>query len=122
MLQSDVMGLAPFADGVLAYVPQAGTSLGVNRAVGGGRLGVTMAAGRTSGSAAQAMTLGWSRGDLDLRASFIDEDGTLMGMPTGSGALRLGRGARTVMVEVHHRVGVTDSGRWRVMARWASPG
>ncbi len=30
------------------------------------------------------------------------------GMPTGSGALRLGRGARTVMVEVHHRIGVTD--------------
>ena len=108
MLQADVMGLAPFADGVLAYVPQAGTSLGVDRAVGGGRLGLTMAAGRASGSAAQALTLGWSRGGLDLRASFIDEDGTLMGMPTGSGALRLGRGARTVMVEVHHRFGVTD--------------
>ncbi|WP_294203142.1 S8 family serine peptidase [uncultured Sphingomonas sp.] len=108
MLQADVMGLAPFADGVLAYVPQAATSFGVDRAVGGGRLGLTMAAGRASGSAAQAMTLGWSRGGLDLRASFIDEDGTLMGMPTGSGALRLGRGARTVMVEVHHRIGVTD--------------
>ena len=26
----------------------------------------------------------------------------------GDGALRLGRGARTVMVEMHHRVGVTD--------------
>ena len=108
MLQADVMGLAPFADGVLAYAPQAATSLGVDRAVGGGRLGLTMAAGRASGSAAQALTLGWSRGGLDLRASFIDEDGTLMGMPTGSGALRLGRGARTVIVEVHHRIGVTD--------------
>jgi hypothetical protein len=108
MLQADVMGLAPFADGVLAYAPQAATSLGVDRAVGGGRLGLTMVAGRASGSAAQAMTLGWSRGGLDLRASYIDEDGTLMGMPTGSGALRLGRGARTVMVEVHHRLGVTD--------------
>ncbi|RSU68441.1 peptidase S8 and S53, subtilisin, kexin,sedolisin [Sphingomonas sp. S-NIH.Pt1_0416] len=108
MLQADVMGLASFADGVLAYAPQAATSLGVDRAVGGGRLGLTMAAGRASGSAAQAMTLGWSRGGLDLRASYIDEDGTLMGMPTGSGALRLGRGARTVMVEVHHRLGVTD--------------
>lgn len=108
MLQADVMGLAPFADGVLAYAPQAATSLGVDRAVGGGRLRLTMAAGRASGSAAQAMTLGWSRGGLDLRASYIDEDGTLMGMPTGSGALRLGRGARTVMVEVHHRLGVTD--------------
>ena len=108
MLQADVMGLAPFADGVLAYAPQAATSLGVDRAVGGGRLGLTMVAGRASGSAAQAMTLGWSRGGLDLRASYIDEDGTLLGMPTGSGALRLGRGARTVMVEVHHRLGVTD--------------
>ncbi|MDR6116250.1 MULTISPECIES: S8 family serine peptidase [unclassified Sphingomonas] len=108
MLQADVMGLAPFADGVLAYVPQAATSLGVDRAVGGGRFGLTMAAGRASGSVAQAMTLGWSQGGLDLRASYIDEDGTLMGMPTGSGALRLGRGARTVMVEVHHRIGVTD--------------
>jgi hypothetical protein len=108
MLQADVMGLAPFADGVLAYAPQAANSLGVDRAVGGGRLGLTMAAGRASESAAQAMTLGWSRGGLDLRASYIDEDGTVMGMPTGSGALRLGRGARTVMVEVHHRIGVTD--------------
>lgn len=99
MLQADVMGLAPFADGVLAYVPQAGTSVGVDRVLGSGRLRLTMAAGRTSGSAAQAMTLGWSRGGFDLRASFIDEDGTLMGMPTGAGGLRLGRGARTVMVE-----------------------
>lgn len=108
MLQADVMGLAPFADGVLAYVPQAGASVGVDRVVGGGRLGMTMAAGRTAGSAAQAMTLGWTRAGLDLRASFIDEDGTLMGMPTGAGALRLGRGARTVMVEAHQRIGVTD--------------
>lgn len=108
MLQADVMGLAPFADGVLAYVPQAGTSVGVDRVVGGGQLGLTMAAGRAAGSTAWAMTLGWSRGSLDLRASFIDEDGTLMGMPTGSGALRLGRGARTVMVEAHHRIDVTD--------------
>ena len=105
-LQTDVMGLAPFADGVLAYAPQAGTSIGVDRYLAGGRLGITIAGGRTRESAASAVTLGWSGRVADMRVSFIDEVGTLMGMPTGEGALRLGGGARTVMIEAHHGFGI----------------
>lgn len=101
-LQSDVMGLAPFADGVLAYVPQAGNSFGVDRYLGdGSKIGLTVAFGRYAGSSANAATLNWSKGSTTVRASLIDEQGTLMGMPTGSGALRLGRGATTAMVEAH---------------------
>lgn len=51
--------------------------------------------------AASAATLGWSKGHTDVRLSMVDEDGTVMGTPTGSGALRLGRGATTAMVEAH---------------------
>ncbi|WP_260597119.1 S8 family peptidase [Sphingomonas endolithica] len=102
LLQSDVMGLAPFADGVLAYAPQAGNSFGVDRYVDGGKLGLTVATGRYAGSSAFAATLGWSKRGTDLRLSLIDEYGSVMGMPTGEGALRLGRGATTSMVEAHH--------------------
>ena len=105
-LQGDVMGLAPFADGVLAYAPQAGNSFGLERTVGGGRLGLTLAFGGEAGSRAQAATLGWSRGGTDLRVSLIGEEGTILGTPTGSGALRLGRGATTATVEAHQMIGI----------------
>lgn len=99
-LQSDVMGLAPFADGILAYVPQAANSFGVDRYLGdGSKVGLTVAFGRYAGSTANAATLGWSKGRTDVRVSLIDEDGTLMGVPAGAGALRLGQGATTAMVE-----------------------
>ena len=107
-LQSDVMGLAPFSDGVLAYVPQADTSFGYDRYMAGGKLGLTMSSGRGYGSAANAVTVGWSTSRTDLRFSYIDESGSIMGMPTGQGALRLGRGARTMMVEAHRTVGLAD--------------
>jgi hypothetical protein len=100
-MQSDVMGLAPFADGILAYAPQAGNSFGVDRYVGGGKLGLTVSTGRYEGSSANAATLAWSKNGTDLRVSFIDESGTIMGTPTGQGALRLGRGATTAMIEAH---------------------
>jgi len=107
-LQSDVMGLAPFADGVLAYVPQADTSFGYDRYVAGGKLGLTMSSGRSYGSAASAVTVGWSTSRTDVRFSYIDESGSIMGMPTGQGALRLGRGARTMMIEAHRTFGLAD--------------
>lgn len=111
-LQSDLMGLAPFADGILAYVPQADTSLALDRYFGGGRLSLTVNSGRNAGSRAQAVSLGWSRGRTDLRVALIDESGTLLGIPTGSGALRLGRGASTVMVEAHRTFAIAD--RWTI--------
>jgi hypothetical protein len=107
-LQSDVMGLAPFADGVLAYVPQADTSFGYDRYMAGGKLGLTMSSGRSYGSAANAVTVGWSTSRTDVRFSYIDESGSIMGMPTGEGALRLGRGARTMMIEAHRSFGIAD--------------
>nr|WP_208404204.1 S8 family serine peptidase [Sphingomonas insulae] len=107
-LQSDVMGLAPFADGVLAYVPQADTSFGYDRYMAGGKLGLMMSSGRSFGSAANAVTVGWSTSHTDMRISYIDESGSIMGMPTGKGALRLGRGARTMMIEAHHSFGIAE--------------
>jgi len=105
-LQSDTMGLAAFSDGVLAYAPQADTSMGVDRYLANGKASLTISSGREFGSAAKAVTLGWSTRSTDVRVSFIDETGTVMGVPTGLGALRLGRGARTLMIEAHRTVEV----------------
>ncbi|HEX8556379.1 MAG TPA: peptidase S8 and S53, subtilisin, kexin,sedolisin, partial [Sphingomonas sp.] len=99
-LQLDTMGLAPFADGVLAYTPQAGNSLGIERRTRRGKVSVTISGGGSHGSSASAATLGWSTGGTTLRASFIDESGSVMGMPS-RGALKLGRGASTTMIEAH---------------------
>lgn len=107
-LQSDVMGLAPFVDGVLAYVPQADTSFGYDRYLAGGKIGVTMSSGRSYGSAANAVTVDWSTSRTDVRLSYIDESGSIMGMPTGEGALRLGRGARTMMIEAQRSFDIAD--------------
>jgi hypothetical protein len=107
-LQSDVMGLAPFADGVLAYVPQADTSVGIDRYLPDGKIGVTMSSGRQGISRAQAVTIGWLIHNTDLRFSYIDESGTVMGMATGMGALRLGTGARTAMAEAHRSFAVAE--------------
>lgn len=107
-LQSDIMGLAPFADGVLAYVPQADTNMGIDRYLTGGKIGLTVASGRQGISRAQAVTIGWLFHNTDLRFSYIDESGTVMGMPTGTGALRLGSGARTEMVEAHRSFVVAE--------------
>lgn len=101
-LQSDIMGLAPFADGILAYAPQAGNSFGVDRYIGRSKVGLTLSTGSFGEMRATAVTAGWSNGSTDVRLSYIDETGSVMGTPTGNGALRLGEGAQTVMIEGHH--------------------
>lgn len=111
-LQTDLMGLAPFADGILAYAPQASNSFGVDRYVGGGKLGLTVSVGDYAGASARAATVSWARGRTELRASLVDEDNSVMGMPTGAGALRLGRGATTAMIEAHRRFDL--AGLWRL--------
>lgn len=111
-LQGDALGLAAFADGVLAYAPQADGSIEIGRRLASGTLAASFAFGRIGDSRAQAMTLGWTSGPTRLRGSYINEQGTLMGMPTGSGALRLGSGARTVMAEAHHSLAL--AGDWRL--------
>jgi hypothetical protein len=100
-LQHDIMGLAPFADGILAYAPQAGNSLSADRRTPLGRIGVTLASGGLGRARAQAATLSLDRGATSLRASWIDETDAVMGVES-RGALALGRGARTGMIELHH--------------------
>lgn len=103
-LQRDIMGLAPFADGILAYAPQAGNSMSVDRVTPVGRVGVTFASGGAGPSRAQAATVSFERGGTAIRASWIDESGSVMGVRS-EGALALGRGARTGVIELHHRTG-----------------
>lgn len=113
-LQSDVMGLAPFADGVLAYAPQADNSIGIDHYLATGRLSVTLARGERQGSSTRAITLGWSDRRTELRVSMIDENGTVMGVDTGEGALRLGRGASTVLAEANRSFAL--HGDWQLEA------
>ncbi|WP_375271360.1 S8 family peptidase [Sphingomonas sp.] len=104
--QSDVMGLAALSDGVLAYAPLASNSFGIDRYRGdGSRISATLSFGGYDGARASAATLGWAKGASDLCLSLIDEDGTFLGMPTGAGALRLGSGATTALLEAHRVVG-----------------
>lgn len=111
-LQSDIMGLAPYADGVLAYAPQAGNSFGVARRMrDGSKWSLTLATGSIEGSKANAVTIGWSKARTDLRLAMVDETGSVMGMPQ-FGALALGRGATTVYGEAHHSVGL--AGGWNL--------
>ncbi len=110
-LQNDIMGLAPFADGILAYAPQAGDSVSVDHDTRLGRIGVTLAEGGAGGSRARAATLSFAGGGLSARASWIDESGSVMGIAS-AGPLALGRGARTGMVELHGDIGLV--GGWRL--------
>ncbi|AUW57344.1 peptidase S8 and S53, subtilisin, kexin,sedolisin [Sphingobium sp. SCG-1] len=100
-LQSDIMGLAPFADGILAYAPQAGNSFGVDRSTGIGRLGLTLSTGSFGSARASAATVSLDTGRTSIRASWIDEKGSVLGVAS-SGGLALGRGTNTAMVEAHH--------------------
>ena len=108
-LQSDIMGLAAFSDGVLAYAPQAGNTFGVDRITRAGKVGFTVSTGAAYGGEANAATLSWSAGGTSVRASLIDEKDSVMGMPS-QGALKLGRGATTTMIEAHHAF--TIAGGW----------
>jgi subtilisin family serine protease len=110
-LQNDIMGLAPFADGILAYAPQAGNSMAVDHATAIGRIGVAVAEGASDGSRARAATLSFAAGGVTARASWIDETGSVMGVAS-AGPLALGRGARTGLVELHGGVGL--AGGWRL--------
>ena len=100
-MQGDTMGLAPLLDPVLAYAPQAASSFGLDRLIGHGQLSVSFATGHSAGVGARAVTVDWQQALVRLRVAWIDEDGSFLGMPTGSGALRLGRGATSLVSEAH---------------------
>lgn len=112
-LQSDIMGLAPFADGVLAYAPYAGNSVGVDQYLSSGdKLSATFSAGtlRSQGerATAQAFSMGWFDGATDLRIAYVTEAGSVLGMP-GAGAVAFGRGASTVFAEAHRSFAIDGS-------------
>jgi hypothetical protein len=115
-LQSDIMGLAPFADGTLAYAPYSSTSIGLDRYMANGsKVSVTVSAGTVdsgvSSARAQTLAFGWSRDSTDLRVAYVNETGSIMGMP-GSGAVALGRGATTLFFEAHRTFNITKG--WSV--------
>jgi subtilisin family serine protease len=108
-LQNDLMGLAPFADGILAYAPQAGNSMAVDRATPLGLIALSVSTGATGESRAQAATASLRRGATAVRLSWIDETGSVMGVES-RGALALGRGTRTSLIELHHSLSL--AGGW----------
>ncbi|MDB5701913.1 MAG: peptidase and in, kexin,sedolisin [Sphingomonadales bacterium] len=110
-MQNDIMGLAPFADGILSYAPQAGNSVAVDHLVAGVRLGVTVTAGSIGRSRAQASSVSVGYKGLSVRASYIDESGSVFGT-ISEGGLALGRGATTAMVEAHQTLNV--GGGWKL--------
>ncbi|MDB5701520.1 MAG: Peptidase and in, kexin,sedolisin [Sphingomonadales bacterium] len=110
-MQNDIMGLAPFADGILSYAPQAGNSVAVDHLIAGVRLGVTMTAGSIGRSRAQASSVSVGYKGLSVRASYIDESGSVFGT-ISEGGLALGRGATTTMLEAHQTLNV--GGGWNL--------
>lgn len=108
-LQQDIMGLAPFADGILAYAPQAGNSLSIDHGTRIGQIGFSLASGSYGRSRATAATASLKKGRSTVRLSWIDEKGSVMGTES-YGALALGRGASTAMIELHRSVGI--AGDW----------
>lgn len=110
-VQSDVMGLAPFSDAVLAYAPAADDSMGISHGLGGGRIRLTLSSGSQGVSSASAMSVGYERGRTMVRVSAIAERGTVMGYAS-SGALGLGRGADTTVLELRQALPV--AGGWSV--------
>jgi hypothetical protein len=98
----EAMGLAPVSDVTLAYAPGANLSFGFDRGVGKGRLSASALTsdGEAGSTSASGVLIGWSGGALGIKAGVIQEKGSLLGTPTGLGALRFGDGASTAFLEV----------------------
>lgn len=108
-IQTDIMGLAPFADGIRAYAPQAATRIKVDRETALGTVGIALTGGRIGSTSATAATVSIDRGPNSLRASLIRESGSIMGS-ISTGALSLGGGATTALAEVHRNFAL--AGGW----------
>jgi hypothetical protein len=107
---TDILGLAPTSDAVLAYSPWAQSSIGINRRIGEGNLALSAYAGGAGDIAAKGTTLQFLQGRSSLKLGMIDEKGSVFGTPVGTGMLRFGNGARTVFLEAASSF---DLGRWR---------
>lgn len=107
-IQSDIMGLAPFSDAVLAYSPMADTSIGASYRMGEGRrLGITFSTGAMAANSyvqaarTQAVTLSYQQRETLLRFSMIREEGSVFGYAS-AGALAIGRGETSAVLEARH--------------------
>lgn len=95
-VQDEAMGLAPASDVTIAYSAGANLSMGVER----GRFSFSALNGAAPGGSSRGVLLGWNSPVVRVKAGLIDEKGTLFGTPVGTGALRLGDGARTLFLEL----------------------
>ena len=110
-VQDTMMGLAPVSDAMLAHNPVADYSFGMSRQTGETSLGVTVYAGQNEMSSATGAMLTVKRGAANLKVAYVGEQGSIFGTPTGSGAMRLGDGAKTAFVE---GAGSFDVGEWNL--------
>ncbi|MEW9853998.1 S8 family peptidase [Novosphingobium sp. M1R2S20] len=108
-VQDEAMGLAPTSDITLAYAPSAHIAFTAERGVAGGRASLTYAFGNGQGGSARGVLLGWSGAVGRVKVGVLEEEGTLFGAPAGTGALRLGDGARTAFVQLSRTWGL---GEW----------
>jgi hypothetical protein len=92
------MGLAPNSQGRAAYAPQADNTFSMGMTRNGMRFAVIGAQGSDVLGSSASVGLEVRTRSGSVRLSMVDEDGTVMGTPS-YGALRLGRGATTVLVE-----------------------
>lgn len=96
----EAMGLAPTSDVTIAYATGANLAVGVERGIGESRISFSALSGSGNGGSASGVLLGWKSEAVRIKAGFIDERGTVFGTPVGTGALRMGDGARTAFVEL----------------------
>lgn len=108
---AELLGLAPRADALGAYMPGGGLRFAYDRPMGDLRIGISAQSGDMGDIRSFGMTSWLARDRTSFKLGLLDEQGSIFGTPTGSGALRLGDGARTVFVELssERSIGVWDA-------------
>lgn len=108
---TDILGLAPTSDAMLAYLPQAQSSFGISSKVGKGHLIVTGHMSGAQGAAGRGASMQFKRGATSLKFGMLDERAAVFGTPVGAGMMRFGDGARTYFAELASGF---DLGAWRL--------
>ena len=109
-VMSDMLGLAPTSDAMLAYAPSTQFNLGVKRNTGEGGLSFFAYSGGAGDISSKGATLQYQRSRSSLKFGVIEENGSVFGTPVGRGMLRFGDGARTLFFEAASSF---DLGTWR---------
>ncbi|WP_332872373.1 S8 family peptidase [Allopontixanthobacter confluentis] len=108
-VMDDVMGLAPTTDAMFAYSPLAQTSIGINRPLGEGRLGLIVYAGAQQNTSVSGAVLQWKHTAGSVKMGILTEAGTVFGTQVGAGAMRFSDGAQTAFIEA---ASAFDFGIW----------